>query len=129
VDGPRRGDVQRTRLPEVDFEAVRFLIKAGVVTLVREGAAMLKVVPEESDPNATSESAASLSPPDEIVRDGARQMLATALLAEVAACVEQFRDEVVDPPMNQEATRKPRDTPIIWWTCRIVVSVSTSSAA
>ena len=55
---------------------------------------MLKVVPEESDPNATSRSAASLSLLDEIVRDGARQMLAAALQAEVAAYVEQFRDEV-----------------------------------
>ncbi|HEX8769969.1 MAG TPA: IS256 family transposase [Acidimicrobiales bacterium] len=55
---------------------------------------MLKVVPEESDPNATSGSAASSSLLDEIVRDGARQMLAAALQAEVAAYVEQFRDEV-----------------------------------
>src|SRR5262249_53431815 len=31
---------------------------------------------------------------DEIVRDGARQLLAAALQAEVAAYVEQFRDEV-----------------------------------
>ena len=55
---------------------------------------MLKVVPEESDPNAPSGSAASLSLLDEIVGDGARQMLAAALQAEVAAYVEQFRDEV-----------------------------------
>jgi putative transposase len=31
---------------------------------------------------------------DEIVRDGARQMLAAALAAEVAAYVEQFADQV-----------------------------------
>lgn len=31
---------------------------------------------------------------DEIVRDGARQMLAAALQAEVAAYIEAFRDEV-----------------------------------
>jgi hypothetical protein len=64
VDGPRRGDLKRAHLPE------------------------------EADPNATSGSAASLSLLDEIVRDGARQMLAAALQAEVAAYVEQFRDEV-----------------------------------
>ena len=46
---------------------------------------MLKVVPGESDPNATSGSAASLTLLDEIVRDGARQMLAEALQAEVVA--------------------------------------------
>jgi hypothetical protein len=57
---------------------------------------MLTVVPEASYPNATSGSAASLSPLDEIVRDGARQMLAAALSAEVAASVEQFRDEVLE---------------------------------
>jgi hypothetical protein len=64
VVGPRRGDLKRAHLPE------------------------------EADPNATSGSAASLSLLDEIVRDGARQMLAAALQAEVAAYVEQFRDEV-----------------------------------
>jgi hypothetical protein len=54
---------------------------------------MLKVVQEESDPNqAGAESAVSLL--DQIVRDGARQMLAAALQAEVAAYVEQFVDEV-----------------------------------
>lgn len=31
---------------------------------------------------------------DEIVRDGARQMLAAALQAEVAAYIEQFSDQV-----------------------------------
>ena len=49
---------------------------------------MLKVVHDGSEPNATSESAASSSLLDEIVRDGARQMLAAALQAEVAAYIE-----------------------------------------
>jgi putative transposase len=37
---------------------------------------------------------AHLPEEDEIVRDGARQMLAAALEAEVAAYVEQFKDEL-----------------------------------
>jgi putative transposase len=50
---------------------------------------MLKVVQEGSEANETG---ASLL--DEIVRDGARQMLAAALQAEVAAYVEAHRGEV-----------------------------------
>jgi putative transposase len=50
---------------------------------------MLKVVQQGSQANETS---ASLL--DEIVRDGARQMLAAALQAEVSAYVEAFRGEV-----------------------------------
>jgi hypothetical protein len=52
---------------------------------------MLKVV---QDPEASKENTASSSLLDEIVRDGARQMLATALQAEVIAYVEAFADEV-----------------------------------
>jgi hypothetical protein len=55
---------------------------------------MLKIVHDEAESNATSGSAGSLSLLDEIVRDGARQMLAAALQAEVAAYVERFTDEV-----------------------------------
>jgi putative transposase len=55
---------------------------------------MLKVVHDEAESNARSRSAGSSSLLDEIVRDGARQMLAAALQAEVAAYVEQFTDEV-----------------------------------
>lgn len=55
---------------------------------------MLKVVQQESDPDATSGSAAgSWSLLDEIVRDGARQMLAAALQAAVAAYAEAFAEE------------------------------------
>jgi putative transposase len=54
---------------------------------------MLKVVHDESDPNATSGSA-SCSLLGEIVRDGARQMLAAALQAEVSAYIDAFRDEL-----------------------------------
>ena len=51
---------------------------------------MLKVV---HDVEASNEPAGG-SLLDEIVRDGARQMLAAALQAEVAADVEQFKDEL-----------------------------------
>ena len=50
---------------------------------------MLKVVQEGSEANETG--ALML---DEIVRDGAQQMLAAALLAEVAVYVEAHRREV-----------------------------------
>jgi transposase-like protein len=50
---------------------------------------MLKVVQEAAEVNATSGSLL-----DEIVRDGARQMLAAALQAEVAAYVDACRDHV-----------------------------------
>jgi hypothetical protein len=54
---------------------------------------MLKVVPEENESNQESvESEGSLL--DEIVRDGARQMLAAALQAEVAAYVEAHADQL-----------------------------------
>jgi len=53
---------------------------------------MLTVV---HDPGSSNEDAgASRSLLDEIVRDGARQMLAAALTAEVAAYVDQFSDQV-----------------------------------
>jgi putative transposase len=53
---------------------------------------MLTVV---HDPGSSNEDAgASRSLLDEIVRDGARQMLAAALAAEVAAYVDQFSDQV-----------------------------------
>jgi putative transposase len=51
---------------------------------------MLKVVHDVE----TSNEPAGGSLLDEIVRDGARQMLAAALQAEVAAYVEQFKDEL-----------------------------------
>jgi len=54
---------------------------------------MLKVVHEEAEPNAT-EPREGRSLLDEIVRDGARQMLAAALQAEVAAYVEAFADQL-----------------------------------
>ncbi len=51
---------------------------------------MLKVV---HDPDTSNETAGG-SMLDEIVRDGARQMLAAALQAEVAAYIEAFADQL-----------------------------------
>ena len=53
---------------------------------------MLTVVHDAQSPH--EDAAAGRSLLDEIVRDGARQMLAVALKAEVAAYVEQFADEL-----------------------------------
>jgi putative transposase len=55
---------------------------------------MLKVVEEESQPNGHAPAAVGGSLLDELVRDGARQMLAAALQAEVAAYVDAFAHEV-----------------------------------
>jgi transposase-like protein len=55
---------------------------------------MLKVVHDGSDSNANGVAALGASLLDEIVRDGARQMLAAALAAEVAAYIEAHRDVV-----------------------------------
>jgi putative transposase len=54
---------------------------------------VLKVVHEQSESNATGVQAGS-SLLDEIVRDGARQMLAAALQAEVAAYIALYADQV-----------------------------------
>lgn len=55
---------------------------------------MLKVVQENNEASDDTASAVGGSLLDQIVRDGARQMLAAALQAEVAAYVEAFTDEV-----------------------------------
>ena len=52
---------------------------------------MLKVVDDSAQPNS-----ASGSMRDEIVRDGARQMLAAALQAEVATFIDAHRGDVDD---------------------------------
>src|SRR6266508_5605223 len=63
-------------------------------TPVREGTPMLKVVHDGAGRDAASGSAVSSSLLDAIVRDGARQMLAAALAAEVAAYIEAHSGEV-----------------------------------
>ncbi len=55
---------------------------------------MLKVAQEESESNAHVPAAVGGSLLDELVRDGARAMLAAALQAEVAAYVEAHADQV-----------------------------------
>ena len=65
-----------------------------VSALVREGTPMLKVVHEESEPDVYTPVAVGGSMLDELVRDGARAMLAAALQAEVAAYVDAHVDQV-----------------------------------
>jgi hypothetical protein len=65
------------------------LIRTAVGALVREGTPVLKVVQDAAEPNATGRSLL-----DEIVRDGARAMLAAALRAEVAAYVAGHADQL-----------------------------------
>ena len=55
---------------------------------------MLKVVHGENETNKHASAAEDGSLLDELVRDGARQMLAAALRAEVATHVEAFADQV-----------------------------------
>ncbi|MCV7463685.1 MULTISPECIES: IS256 family transposase [Micrococcales] len=55
---------------------------------------MLKVVQESTKSNVDATTVGGGSLLDEIVRDGARQMLAAALQAEVAAYIERFIEEV-----------------------------------
>jgi hypothetical protein len=83
------GEREGAHLPEEDLVATG-MIRSGVGALVWEGALMLKVV---HDVEASNEPAGG-SLLDEIVRDGGRQILAAALQAEVAAYVEQFKDEL-----------------------------------
>ena len=81
-------------LPGDDLQDIEVLIRAGVGALVREGTPMLKVVHEENESNAHAPAGVGGSLLDEIARDGARQMLAAALQAEVAAYVEAHVDHV-----------------------------------
>jgi putative transposase len=94
VDGPRPGDAKGAHLPEDDLEVIEVLIRTGVSALVREGTPMLKVVHVENESNAHGPAAVGGSLLDEIVRDGARAMLAAALQAEVAAYVDAHADQV-----------------------------------
>ena len=57
---------------------------------------MLKVIDggSESNPNGVAGTGVSVSPIDEIVREGARKMLAAALQAEVAAYIDQHAGQV-----------------------------------
>ncbi len=97
VDGVRRGDVKRVHLPEQDLKLMQVLIGVGVGAPAREGALMLTVAQGNTESNEASEGiplAGGGSLLDQIVRDGARQMLAAALHAEVAAYVEAHADQL-----------------------------------
>jgi len=81
---------------------------AGVGSAGREGTPMLKVVHDAAEANEATVSAGG-SLLDEIVRDGARAMLAAALQAEVAAYVEAHA-EALD------------GTGIGWWSATVTTS-------
>ena len=66
----------------------------GVGALVREGTSMLKVVHDAESVQGEHDGLTGGSVLDAIVRDGARQMLAAALQAEVGAYVEAFADQL-----------------------------------
>lgn len=57
---------------------------------------MLTVVDDKDAPDENDAAAVGRSLLDEIVRNGARQMLETALKAEVAAYIDQFADQIDD---------------------------------
>jgi hypothetical protein len=69
-------------------------IRTGVGAVVREATPMFKVVDEGSEANAHAPGAAGGSLLDEVIRDGARAMLAAALQADVAGYVDAHRGEV-----------------------------------
>src|SRR5256714_15647166 len=81
---------------------------AGAGTPGREGTPMLTVVPYVAGALPAREPSALI---DQIVRDGARQMLAAALQAEVAAYIGQFaglRDEDGRRMVVRNGTAEPR---------------------
>ena len=82
---------------------------AGAGTPGREGTPMLTVVPDVAGALPADGQPSSLI--DQIVRDGARQMLAAALRAEVAAYIGQFaglRDEDGRRMVVRNGTAGPR---------------------
>jgi hypothetical protein len=64
--------------------------KADAPTSVGKVTPVFTEVAQEGSEKSSADAAGSLL--DELVRDGARQMLAAALQAEVAANIEQFAD-------------------------------------
>ena len=76
------------------LEIIEVLIRTGVRRVGSGRHALLEVVHDGAGRDAASSSAVSSSLLDAIVRDGARQMLAAALAAEVAAYIEAHSGEV-----------------------------------
>lgn len=68
---------------------------------------MLKVVNEEAGANLHGPTAVGGALLDELVRDGARQMLATALRAEVAAYIETHADQVDEDGRPRYRRQRP----------------------
>ena len=89
---------------------------------------MLTVVQENNESNHDEPNGAGISLLDEIVRDGARQMLTAALLAEVAAFIEAHSGEVdenghrlvVRNGSHQARYARPHHVPVGWWVCHRV---------
>ena len=82
---------------------------AGAGTPGREGTPMLTVVPDVAGARLAGGEPSSVI--DQIVRDGARQMLAAALQAEVAAYIDQsahLRDEDGRRLVVRNGTAEPR---------------------
>lgn len=75
-----------TYLPNKTEVHAQVRIGVGVGAPAREVTPMLKVVPEETQPNPHTPTAVGRSLLEELARDGARQMLAAALLAETRLC-------------------------------------------
>ena len=70
---------------------MQVLIRVGGGAPAREGTPMLTVVPDPAAGDDRSAGGSSLI--DEIVREGARRMLAEALQAEVDGYIDQFADD------------------------------------
>src|SRR2546421_12132281 len=95
--------------------------KAGAATPVGKVRPMLTVVRDESEGPDESATAAITGPIagsasliDEIVREGARRMLAEALQAEVAAYIERFAGELDEGGRRlvvRNGLRRPRGVP------------------
>jgi hypothetical protein len=78
--------------------------------LPKEGTPVLTVVTaEEQTPAATADGGSLI---DEIVRDGARRMLAAALEAEVAAYIAAHADQL-DEQGRRLAVHRERGAPIV----------------
>lgn len=91
MDDPRPGDVIERTFPRDDLKPKQSDQEPALERWFGKVRPMLKVVQEGRDANETGSSVL-----DEIVRDGARQMLAAALRAEVAVYVDAHAGEVDD---------------------------------
>ena len=101
-------------------------------TSVGKAHPMLKVVSEPSESDRTGEVAGSPSLIDEIVREGARRMLAEALQAEVDAYIAQFieqRDRRGRRLVVPNGSRQPREVVTSAGAIEVTAPRSTTSAS